>query len=158
MKTSPALLATICVFALVAPAAAQTPVRPPATGGTTQLTGDFAGDPRQIPISANGSRDASTLGRGCTGLIGNVADVRIDFTRNGNLPLIFSVASSADVTLVIQNPQGQWVCDDDSGQNGGNPAIRFTTAGSGEYDVYIGRKTGGAAVSATLYISELTYQ
>lgn len=155
MKTSTALL-TLCALALAAPAASQDVSRTPAFG-TITLTGGFAGDPRTVRVTAGGTLDASTLGEGCVGSMADAPDVRLNFTP-GTLPLIISVASDADTTLAINKPDGTWVCDDDGGENGANPSIRFSPAASGQYDIYIGHYARGRRIPATLYISEISSQ
>lgn len=157
MKTSTALFTSLCALAVAAPAASQDVSRTPAFG-TITLTGGFDGDPRTVRVMAGGTLDASTLGEGCVGSMADAPDVRLNFTRGGNLPLIISVASDEDTTLAINKPDGSWVCDDDGGENGTNPSIRFTTAGSGQYDIYIGHYARGRRIPATLHISEISSQ
>lgn len=157
MKKSTAFIAAFCAFAAVAPASSQDFSRPPSFG-TVVLTGGFDGDPRTVRVTAGGTLDASTLGSGCVGSMANAPDVRLQFTASGSLPLIISVASDADTTLAINRPDGTWVCDDDGGENGANPSIRFTPAASGQYDIYIGHYAQGRRIPATLYISEISSQ
>lgn len=157
MKKSTALFASVCALAAAAPALSQDVSRAPSFG-TIELTGGFDGDPRTIRVTAGGTLDATTLGSGCLGSMANSPDVRLNFTRGGNLPLIISVASDADTTLAINRPDGTWVCDDDGGENGANPSIRFTAAGSGQYDIYVGHYERGRRIPATLYISEISSQ
>lgn len=157
MKTSTAFIATFCALAAVAPAASQDFSRAPSFG-TVTLTGGFTGDPRTVRVTAGGTLDASTLGSGCVGSMANSPDVRLNFTAGGSLPLIISVASDADTTLAINGPDGTWICDDDGGENGANPSIRFSPAASGQYDIYIGHYAQGRRIPATLYISEISSQ
>ena len=42
-----------------------------------------------------------------------------------------------DTTLIVNDPAGDWHCDDDSGP-GVNPAIEFPSAEAGEYHVWVG--------------------
>ncbi len=157
MKKSVALFASLCALAVTAPAASQDFSRAPAFG-TITLTGGFDGDPRTVRVTAGGTLDASTLGSGCVGSMANAPDVRLQFTASGSLPLIISVASDEDTTLAINRPDGTWVCDDDGGEQGTNPSIRFTPAMSGQYDIYIGHYARGRRIPATLYISEISSQ
>jgi hypothetical protein len=157
MKKSTALFASICAFAATAPASSQDFSRNPSFG-TVTLTGGFTGDPRTVRVTAGGTLDATTLGSGCVGSMANAPDVRLQFTASGSLPLIISVASDSDTTLAINQPDGSWICDDDGGENGTNPAIRFSPAASGQYDIYIGHYAQGRRIPATLYISEISSQ
>jgi hypothetical protein len=124
--------------------------------GTINLAAGFADDPRVVAVTAGGRLDAATLGPNCVGSVANSPDVRLNYT-SGSLPLIISVASDADTTLVVNGPDGQWYCDDDSGE-GNNPSVRFATPGSGQYDIYIGHYQQGSRIPARLYISEVSSQ
>ena len=121
--------------------------------GTITLSSGFPDDPRVVNVTAGGQRSANGLGDGCVGAIANSPDVRVIYEA-GSLPLIFSVASDQDTTLVINGPDGRWYCNDDT--NGVNPVVRFEPAGSGQYDVYIGHYGTGSHIPAQLYVSEVT--
>jgi len=54
---------------------------------------------------------------------------------------------------VINDPSGNWICDDDSGGSL-NPRVQITNPASGQYDIWVGTFGGGTA-SATLQVSEL---
>jgi hypothetical protein len=128
--------------------------------GTIALAAGFQPDPHTQAIAAGGSIDASSLGQpGCLGFIAQAPDYRVNWTAgSGALPLIFSVAADADTTLVINDAQGNWVCDDDSGDHGFNPSIRFENAASGQYDIWVGTYAQGGLQDSTLHVSELTTQ
>ncbi|MET0183705.1 MAG: hypothetical protein ABW199_12555, partial [Caulobacterales bacterium] len=124
--------------------------------GVLALSAGFNNDPRTVSIQAGGSYNATGLGvAGCTGFIARAPDYRVNYTA-GSLPLIFSVAANSDTTLVINGPNGQWQCDDDSGNAGLNPMVRFDQPASGQYDVWVGTYASGATQASTLHISELT--
>ena len=61
--------------------------------------------------------------------------------------------SNSDPTLVINTPDGQWACDDDSGGDA-DPAFKFDDPQSGVYDIWIGVYGEAATAEATLTISE----
>jgi hypothetical protein len=76
----------------------------------------------------------------------------VDFqTLAGILPLIFSVQSPADTTLVVNDPNGNWLCNDDT--DGLNPEVRIDGPIAGRYDVWVGTYNTGALEPATLQIS-----
>ena len=56
---------------------------------------------------------------------------------------------------MINGPDGRWYCDDDGGNAGMNPAVRFGSPGSGQYDVWIGTYGNASNQQAQLYVSEL---
>ncbi|MBE9222520.1 peptidase S1 [Cyanobacterium stanieri LEGE 03274] len=127
--------------------------------GETRLSADFYPDPHTVSVQAGGSIEASNLGYSCTGTISDAPDYRIRFTGGGSRPLIISVDSAYDTTLIINDPDGQWFCDDDSGTSRAhNPSIRFNSPKSGQYDVWVGTFNPGEIREATLYISELDSQ
>ncbi len=123
--------------------------------GSTPLQAGFPDDPHSVDIAAGGSIDVqSDIGSNCRGYASVAPDYRVDYSA-GSLPLYFSVVADQDTTLVVNDPNGQWICDDDSG-DGLNPQIVFNNPGSGQYDVWIGTfSQGGNLPSATLYVSEL---
>ena len=125
--------------------------------GTVNLRAGFTPDPRVVAVRAGGNLDASGISGSCRGFISNAPDVRLNYT-NGSYPLILSVASGADTTLVVNAPDGSWYCDDDGGVNGLNPAIRFNNPQGGQYDIWVGTYRSGNLESARLHISEVRSQ
>ena len=162
MKSSILAAAAFALSLVSAPASAQDrpdPSLEPAYG-TTGLVSGFDPDPFVTPIDAGGDYDASQLGvAGCVGFIARAPDYRINWTAGQTkLPLVFSVLSDADTTLVVNGPQGNWICDDDSGNGALNPSITIADPASGQYDVWVGTFQSGAAQKATLNVSELYSQ
>ncbi|MBS7788455.1 peptidase S1 [Roseococcus sp. SDR] len=136
---------------LAGPVAAQdVSLRP--TFGTLDLRENFQPDPRSIDVTAGGTLNAERLGNGCTGSIANPPDVRLNYEA-GRLPLYISVQSGSDTTLVVNLPDGSWVCNDDFIDL--NPGIVLNRPASGQYDIWIGVFGGGAGQPAKLLISEV---
>jgi hypothetical protein len=125
--------------------------------GAIDLVSGFQPDPHTVGIQAGGELDASAMGvPGCIGWVARAPDYRVNWTAgSGSLPLVFSVSSEADTTLVINDAEGNWVCDDDSGNNGLNPAITFANPVSGQYDIWVGTYSEGSLQPSTLNVSEL---
>ncbi|SDM36583.1 hypothetical protein [Maricaulis salignorans] len=118
------------------------------------LSAGFTPDPYRVRLQTGGAIDASqTRGPDCNGFIAEAPDFEL-FYNGGSLPLIISVNADVDTTLVIHAPDGNWYCDDDSG-NGLNPSVRFSTPPSGLYDIWIGTYADASREEATLSISEL---
>lgn len=126
---------------------------PPAYGTYTLRSG-FTPDPFEVRVVAGGENSASDWSGGqCAGFVADAPDVRLMF-QGGSFPeLYFSVGSNADTTLVINDPNGNWHCDDDSGNEGLNPLLRMAPI-SGQYDIWVGTY-GRSTANATLSISEL---
>ena len=125
--------------------------------GTRNLHTGFMPDPNVISVQSGGNLDAARVAANCAGFITSAPDVRLVYEA-GTLPLIISVASSSDTTLVVNGPDGRWYCDDDGGVNGLNPAVRFSHPASGRYEIWVGTYGHAALQDARLNISELTSQ
>ena len=117
------------------------------------LRSGFTPDPRTISMVAGGSLEAGNLGSNCVGKIARVPDVELTYRDNGNFPLVFTFNSSADTTLVINAPDGNWYCDDDSDGNL-DPRVTFNSPQGGVYDIFVGTIDGEMA-SGTLSITEV---
>lgn len=122
--------------------------------GTLNLNFNFAPDPTVVNVTAGGSIPAERIGGpGCVGSIATPPDVRLNYRAGGGLPLFISATARTDVTLVINLPNGRWICNDDF--KGTDPGIIFTNPQSGQYDIWIGHYGRGAGVPAQLLISEV---
>ena len=146
------ILTSLAIVALAASASAQD-ITADATYSTFALTAGFMPDPHTIQLAAGGGTAVSQAG--CTGYIADAPDVELTFTA-GELPLHIYVTSEADTTLVINGPDGSWYCNDDT--NGFNPAVTFSPAVTGVYDIWVGTYDSGSLPAATLNISELAPQ
>lgn len=125
--------------------------------GAITLAGNFPNDPRTASVVAGGAIHLTPVMEGCSGYVSPNMDYRVTYTGQGALPLIFSVDSTTDTTMVVRSPDGPVYCDDDSGENGSNPAVRIDNPRPGQYDVWVGVYTqSNTGARATLYISELT--
>ncbi|MAI89978.1 peptidase S1 [Ponticaulis sp.] len=118
--------------------------------GTVALDTGFEPDPYQVEIIAGGTVDAASVG--CAGMIADAPDFRLNYNAGDIFPLIISVASADDTTLVINAPDGSWICDDDT--DGLNPVVSLSSPLSGQYDIWVGDYEGGNAASV-LSISEV---
>ena len=160
MKTIAA--SAVILLAAISGVAAAQDWHQPATYGSAQLTTGFEPDPHLVTLSSGGPIDAAqSIGNGCSGFIANAPDFDLTYTAGsgGNqLPLIISVNSQSDTTLVVNGPDGKWYCDDDSGQGALNPSLTFTHPQSGLYDIYVGTYGSSNLQPATLSISEVSSQ
>jgi len=118
---------------------------------TLSLRTGFAPDPQSVSLRAGGSDRVRIPG--CAGFINSRApDVDVNFAA-GSLPLNFYVRSSADTTLVVNLPDGTWVCNDDA--HGTDPLVSLRSPQSGNYNVWVGNYASASTLPATLYVSEL---
>jgi len=126
------------------------------TYGTIDLSSGFSPDPYTRSIRAGGSDEVNVSGSGsCRGYIhAGAPDLDLNYTA-GSYELNIYAKSSTDVTLVVNQPDGTWICSDDA--NGTNPHIELNNPQSGNYNIWIGtyRATSDLPESV-LYISELS--
>jgi hypothetical protein len=150
-------LAVALGLAIVAPSASAQDFSLNPNYGSVSLSGGFTPDPYRVSLQAGGTINVSQADSSCRGFITNAPDFRLSFSA-GSLPLIISVAADSDTTLVINDPNGDFYCDDDGGVNGLNPSIRFNSPSSGQYDIWVGTYESGRTQPATLHISEVSSQ
>ncbi len=139
-------------FALAAPAARAQDVSADPTYGTVRLEAGFLPDPHENKLTAGGS---IRVNRGsCTyGNVADAPDVDFYYTGNGSNDLYLYTRAGSDTTLLINTPNGSWVCDDD-GLGERNPLVVIPDAASGLYNIWVGTYSDGMA-PATLYLSEV---
>ena len=120
------------------------------------LTGGFTPDPYVIDLVAGGDLEAeSAADQSCRGYVTQAPDVELIF-EPGDLDLYISALSDSDTTLVINDPSGNWVCNDD-GSSGVNPGIHFENPQAGAYHIWVGTYWDGDGAPARLAISELGF-
>ena len=119
--------------------------------GSIELVTGFEEDPYNVELTSGGPIDAASVG--CVGMVAAAPDFRLYYTAGEEFPLILSVMSEFDTTLVVNAPDGNWICDDDSGENM-NPSISLDAPMSGQYDIWVGSYAGDFE-PATLTISEI---
>jgi len=123
--------------------------------GSVTLASDFEPDPHEVELVAGGETflDGS-LGDDC---IGHINLEQPDFTLHyttGPHKLFVYAESDADVTLVINAPDGSWQCNDDGPGRGLDPTVEFSDPVSGRYSIWVGTLEA-TPVSTRLMISEL---
>jgi len=122
------------------------------TFGRVELTGGFRPDPHQVSLRAGGSIEVEVSG--CSyGYVAEAPDVDLFYTVQGGRDLYIYVDADEDATLLVNRPDGTWVCDDDS-YEGTNPILVIPKAPGGLYDIWVGTY-GDDLTDATLYISEV---
>ena len=122
--------------------------------GSARLSAGFSPDPHTVRVVAGGSIDAydeTPLPTACVGKISSAPDYRVTYSA-GAFPLVFRTVASEDTTLVINGPDGEWSCDDDS-YGDGDAQVVFRKPQSGVYDVWVGT-FGDSPVTASLRITE----
>lgn len=117
------------------------------------LAPGFTPDPNNTSITSGGTTAASTWNSSCAGWVADRSspDIKLNWTGTGTLH--FSVTSSADTTLVINDANGGWHCNDDA--NGTNPGLTINGAAAGLIEIWVGSYESGAYASTNVQISEI---
>jgi hypothetical protein len=120
--------------------------------GTVAINPGFVPDPATARGTSGGSIDASTWNPMCRGYV--TAQPDHIFTAGGMFTSLRILAQSAqDVTLVVQKPDGTFVCNDDS--EGTNPIVAGTVFPPGNYKVWVGSYQAGVNAPYVLGFTEL---
>lgn len=122
------------------------------TYGNVNLDEGFLPDPHEVSLTAGGGIEVD-VGSCGYGYVAEAPDVGFYYTSSGGANLYIYVNSDEDTTLLINQPDGSWVCDDD-GLGDSNPVVIIPAAASGRYDIWVGTY-GAANASATLYFTEV---
>jgi hypothetical protein len=120
------------------PAPTPVPLEPePSAYLTLNMKAGFALDPFLVSLNGGGEVDASTFSRSCTGYVNDqpVLTARWQGTVD-ELRLFFY--SDSDSTLVVQQPNGTYLCADDAADNVLDPEVTITDPVTGTYRLWIG--------------------
>lgn len=148
----PLSLSVMCAFAISAPSLAQDFTRAPSYG-VVNLASGFTPSPFEVELQSGGELDSLTVfGLACRGNIAQNPDYRVLFEA-GSKSLDIQVEAAADTTLIINDPHGDWHCNDD-GANGVNPQLIFDQPLSGQYDIWVGTYGDASLQPAKLIIHE----
>lgn len=99
------------------------------------------GSPAVIGIVSGGTVDASTADPACRGFVTSTPDLVLVWAGEAaTLRLFFN--SLGDTTLIVNQPDGTYVCSDDG--DGLNPVIDINNPTEGEYAVWVGSFSNSA--------------
>ena len=146
-----ALLLLAASVALALPASAQDPGAT-ATYAEISLAAGFTPDPYSLEITAGGSTSVDVTSACDYGVVADAPDLEINLTDTDGGALYIYALSAEDTTLLVNLPDGSWLCDDDS-YDDGDPLLEIDGAAAGLYDVWVGTY-GGQTAEATLFVSE----
>lgn len=123
--------------------------------GRTILRGGFVPDPWRSVITSGGAIDVSRAGLapGCRGFVTAQPDYILDYANAANFVRFYFVAGG-DTTLVINDANGRWHCNDDS-HGGLNPTVDISRPPSGQYDIWVGSYRAHQNIRGNLHVTEL---
>ncbi|KPQ06689.1 MAG: Bacterial pre-peptidase C-terminal domain [Rhodobacteraceae bacterium HLUCCA12] len=101
------------------------------------------------PIVATDPLEMLPIGSYCPGFTGIDAPDMVVQLDEAQPQLSIYAQSQTDLVLAVRGPDGQWQCNDDSFQF--NPAVTFSQAQAGDYQVFVGAYSQGASGEFNLY-------
>ena len=107
------------------------------TLATIDLSAGFILDPYFLRVIGGGDTPASDLDEACSGYVDEQANVVLNWTGESEALTIF-VYSDSDPVLVIETPEGDFLCNDDLDQLVLDPAITLEDPAEGEYNIHVG--------------------
>lgn len=124
------------------------------TFGEASLEALFAPDPYKVEVVSGGEVAANYLGGACTGFAAVAPDFRLNWNGNSDeLRFFFVAADGGDTTLLVNLPDGSWICNDD-GADTVDPMVGLSNPQEGQYDIWVGSYSAGGYVSGTLHVTE----
>lgn len=111
-----------------------------------------ADGPFSAEVYTGGNRRASSLAEGCLGYV-SLAPTYIfnHVPSDPSAALRFSVDAPNDTTLLVQLPNGEFRCDDDSGDHL-NPELIIANPEFGPYRIWVGAYPGASLTQAVLSV------
>ncbi|MDA0689202.1 MAG: hypothetical protein O2948_11245 [Proteobacteria bacterium] len=119
--------------------------------GSVSLEAGFSSTPYTVEVSPGGEDGSAQLGDNCFGYIRFAQPDFVLSYRAGENPLGIFAVSDLDITIAINDPAGNWHCNDDSPYlSDTNSGIQFSDPLSGDYQIWVGSYDSGAESITTL--------
>lgn len=110
---------------------------PPTPFIAIQPEAGFPLDPFVVSLQGGGTVAASTLSTECKGFVTAAPTVSFDFKGKADLLKAFTY-SDGDMVLVVQTPDGKYVCADDTNAVLLDPTVAIAKPAQGVYNVWVG--------------------
>lgn len=124
----------------------------PAAFLTMNLKAGFPLDPFVVSLNGGGEVDASTLDAECAGFITEAPTFAVNWEGEVDAFDIF-YHSDFDPTLVLQLPDGSYLCNDDASDNLLDPEILVESPEGGQYNLWVGSFDEGQIIPGLLVIT-----
>lgn len=124
---------------------ADTPAGDPAadtTHATVDLRAGFILDPYLVPVIGAGQTAATDMLKDCHGFVADEPNVVVNWSGEAE-QLSFFGYSDSDPVLLVQLPDGTFVCNDDAGLNAVDPLVTIQNPDEGAYKVHVGTARDG---------------
>jgi S1-C subfamily serine protease len=109
---------------------------------------------------AGGAVDVGELGIGCPGYAMQAPDFRVRWTGDtASLRIMFEADDAGnDAVLIVNTPDGQWICNDDGHETTLNPQLDLSGYDQGVFDIWIASFWQVDYFSGKLTITEQSIQ
>lgn len=123
--------------------------------GSISLQGGFLPDPYIVTLLSGGDVDAGAqnLGEGCRGNVTSNPDLQITYSEPSSYLRLFYVGSG-DTTMIVQQPDGSFICNDDG--VGTDPVVEISNPVDGDYFLWVGTFNSTDFIPGYLMISEFS--
>lgn len=119
---------------------------------TIDLAAGFPLDPMLISLNGGGDVAASTLSEACNGYITIDPTVAVDWTGESDFVEAFFY-SDHDPVLVVQTPDGAYLCNDDANAVLLDPVIEISAPAQGRYHIWVGSHAADQLVPGILVLT-----
>jgi len=124
------------------------------TLATIDLGAGFILDPYFLRVIGGGDVPASEIDDACSGFVDDDPNVVLNWSGESESLTIF-VYSDSDPVLVIETPEGEYLCNDDLDQVVLDPAITLEDPAEGEYHIHVGSYKADEPALGYLVITEM---
>jgi serine protease Do len=124
------------------------------TFATIDLSAGFILDPYLVRVFGGGLNAAADLNEDCAGFVGATPNAAINWSGESDALHVF-VYSDSDPVLVIETPDGDFLCSDDASALVLDPLVTIEEPAEGLYNVYVGSAELGDFHTGFLVMTEL---
>jgi hypothetical protein len=150
--------AIVAIVLLASAAYAQDSNSPPASDAPTALVSvrppaGFTLDPFFVSLQGGGRVDAAILDKSCTGFVPTVPSVAFEHQGDADLLRMFFY-SDGDPVLVVQEPDGSFLCNDNTNLQVLDPTVHIAAPTKGRYTVWVGSRRSNDLIPGVLVFTE----
>ena len=131
----------LAIVATAANAATAAQQAPPTAFITINPEAGFPLDPFIISLQAGGPVDAITVAKDCKGFVTKTPVLTVDYKGKSEILKVFFY-SDGDPVMLVQTPDGKFVCNDNTNAAVLDPTITLTKPAQGRYNVWLGSRAG----------------
>ena len=119
---------------------------------TLDLEAGFPLDPFVVSVNGGGPVEASTLAEGCVGYIPEEPTLSVDWSGASDFVEAFYY-SDHDPVLVVETPDGQYLCNDDANVLLLDPVVEIQDPEPGRYNIWVGSADAEQLIPGFLVIT-----